>query len=265
MTAGDGKATPNRNQAADGSGAGPLDRIDMELRQSFRLPGGMPEISVERGKTAVVVIDMQYLDAHRDGEFGQRARRQGIEERTEWYFKRVEDLVVPTIARVLDAAREQKLDIVFTRIAALTDDGRDLGWRYQFWGMTAGLDALDSRFLPEIPPLEGEIVINKTTTSAFMGSHIDRVLRNLGVETLIVCGVITSGCVESTVRDAADAGYRVLLVEDACAALSEQSHRNAINAMHPIFATVTDADRLIEQLQKLGDGRRVEVPSIFAS
>jgi nicotinamidase-related amidase len=261
---GNGHAAPNAHQAADGSGAAPLDRIDLDLRQSFRLPGGMPEIYVEQTRTALVIIDMQYLDAHRDGEFGRRARRQGIEERTEWYFSRVEQLVVPTIAKLLEAARGLRLDVVYTRIAALTSDGRDLGWRYRHWGMTAGVEEKDSEILPEIAPAEGEIVINKTTTSAFMGSHIDRILRNLGAETLIVCGVITSGCVESTVRDAADAGYRVVLVEDACAALSEQSHRNAINAMHPIFATVTSSELLLEQLAGLSPERRVEIPSIFA-
>jgi ureidoacrylate peracid hydrolase len=239
-----------------------LDSIDLEFRQNFRLPGGMPEIELVRGRTALVVIDMQFLDAHRDGEFGRRAREYGIEERTEWYFSRIETSVCPQIARLLEAARSIGLDVVYTRIASLTNDGRDLGWRYRHWGMTAGVDEKDSEILPEVAPVDGEIVINKTTTSAFMGSHIDRVLRNLGSETLIVCGVLTSGCVESTVRDAADSGYRVIVPEDATAALSEQAHVNSVNAMQPVFATVTSTDLLLGRLEALRSEERVAVPPV---
>lgn len=227
-----------------------LDRIDRELRQSFQLPGGMPEITLEHDTTALVIIDMQYLDAHRDGEFGRRARAHGITDRVEWFFRRLEETTVPAIARLLGSARTAGLDVLYTRIAALTPDGRDLGWRYRHWGMTAGVDDRESQFLPEIAPRPGEIVINKTTTSAFIGSHIDRILRNLGVEQLVICGVMTSGCVESTVRDAADSGYHVVVPEEACAALSRQAHDNAINSMHPLFATVESTDEVIARLDR---------------
>jgi nicotinamidase-related amidase len=232
-----------------------LDRIDRELRQSFQLPGDMPALELERGATALVVIDMQYLDAHRDGEFGRRARAHGITDRVEWFFQRLEATTVPAIARLLAAARTAQLDVLYTRIAALTPDGRDLGWRYRHWGMTAGVDDRESQLLPEIAPLPGEIVINKTTTSAFIGSHIDRILRNLGTRHLVVCGVMTSGCVESTVRDAADSGYHVVVPEEACAALSRQAHDNALNAMHPIFATVESMDEVLGRIERLAPAR----------
>ena len=229
-----------------------LDRIDLELRQSFQLPGGVPEVTLERGATALLVIDMQYLDAHREGEFGRRARQHGIEEKVEWFYSRLESTTVPAISRLLDAARGAGVDVIYTRIAALTDDGRDLGWRYRHWGMTAGVDDLESQLLPELAPQPGEIVLNKTTTSAFVGSHIDRILRNMEIRQLVACGVMTSGCVESTVRDAADSGYSVIVAEDACAALSEQAHVNAINSMHPIFATSESTDQVVTRLSALG-------------
>jgi nicotinamidase-related amidase len=227
----------------------PVDRIDLELRQSYQLPGGVPPIELERATTALVVIDMQHLDAHRDGEFARRARLHGIEERIEWFFRRLEETTVPAIARLLAAARDARCDVIYTRIAALTEDGRDLGWRYRHWNMTAGVDHFESQILAELAPLPGEIVINKTTTSAFIGSHIDRILRNLGTRQLVVCGVMTSGCVESTVRDAADSGYAVLLAEDGCAALSQQAHENSINSMHPIFATAETTDQIVDRLE----------------
>jgi ureidoacrylate peracid hydrolase len=228
-----------------------VDRVDLELRQSYQLPGGMPEITLRRGETALLIIDMQYLDAHRDGEFGRRARQHGIEDRTEWFFDRLDRVTVPAVARLLTAARESGCDVLYTRIAALTSDGRDLGWRYRHWNMTAGVDDRDSQILPELAPLPGEIVLTKTTTSAFIGSHLDRILRNIGITQLVVCGVMTSGCVESTVRDAADSGYAVVLAEEACAALSQNAHENAINSMHPIFATIESIDETEERLRRL--------------
>lgn len=231
-----------------------LDRIDRELRQSYQLPGGMPEITLERDAAALVVIDMQHLDAHREGEFGRRARAHGIADRVEWFFGRLEQTTVPAVVRLLASARTAGLDVVYTRIAALTADGRDLGWRYRHWGMTAGVDDWESEFLREVTPRAGEIVINKTTTSAFIGSHIDRILRNLGTKQLVVCGVMTSGCVESTVRDAADSGYHVLVAEDGCAALSRQAHENAVNSMHPVFATVESTDEIVARIDGLAPG-----------
>ena len=237
-----------------------LDRIDRELRQFYELPGAMPEITLERDATALVVIDMQHLDAHRDGEFGRRARTHGITDRVEWFFRRLEQTTIPAIARLLASARRAQIDVLYTRIAALTPDGRDLGWRYRHWGMTAGVDDWESQFIPEIAPLPGEIVINKTTTSAFIGSHIDRILRNVGAEQLVVCGVMTSGCVESTVRDAADSGYHVVVPEEACAALSRQAHDNAINSMHPVFATVEPVDAVVARLDRFASDGTVPSP-----
>ncbi|HEX3965861.1 MAG TPA: isochorismatase family cysteine hydrolase [Trebonia sp.] len=229
-----------------------LDPVDLAFRQEYRLPGGMPEVTLERGATALVIIDMQYLDAHPTGEFGRRAREHGIEDKVAWFFDRLERLTVPAIGQLLTAARQAGCRVVYTRIAALTADGGDLGWRYQHWGMTAGVDERDCELLPEIAPLAGEIVINKTTTSAFIGSHIDRILRNLGMRQLVICGVMTSGCVESTVRDAADSGYAVIVPEEATAALTRNAHENSINAMHPVFATAEPLETTLKRLADLG-------------
>lgn len=230
-----------------------LDPVDLAFRQEFQLPGGVPPVVLERDSTALVIIDMQYLDAHPDGEFGRRARAHGIEDKVAWFFDRLTNLTVPAIATLLDEARATGLPVLYTRIAALTTDGSDLGWRYQHWKMTAHVDEHDSQILDELAPLRGEIVINKTTTSAFIGSHIDRVLRNLGMRQLVVCGVMTSGCVESTVRDAADSGYAVLLPEEATAALTQAAHERAINAMHPVFAQVESLDEVVKKLSALRD------------
>lgn len=72
-----------------------MDEVDVELRHSFlqsKLPGNMPEIVLEREKTAVLVIDVQYMNAHREGKYGRWAREQGIQDQVDWYFSRLEQL-----------------------------------------------------------------------------------------------------------------------------------------------------------------------------
>lgn len=92
-----------------------LDHIDLQLRQCFRLPGGMPEFRLDPGRAALVVIDMQRLDAHRDGEFGRRADVHGVRGHVEWFFDRLEHLTVPAIAALLAAAREAGMPVVMSQ------------------------------------------------------------------------------------------------------------------------------------------------------
>ena len=215
------------------------------------MPGSIPEVVLTRGVTGLMVIDMQYLDAHRNGEFGRRAKQQGIEDQVEWFFSRLETTTIPSIQELIAASRSVDVPVIYTRIASMTGNGEDLGWRYRYWGMTAGVDEQDSQILDELRPLEGDILITKTTTSAFIGSNIDSVLRRLGVEVIVACGVMTSGCVESTVRDAADSGYRVLVAEEGCAALSKQAHENSLGSMDHIFAHVRPTAEILSQLNRL--------------
>ena len=70
--------------------------------------------------------------------------------------------------------------------------------------------------LDEIAPADDEMIFRKTSSSVFISTNIDYVLRNLGMRSLIVTGIMTDQCVESAVRDACDLGYLVTLVTDAC-------------------------------------------------
>jgi len=78
------------------------------------------------------------------------------------------------------------------------------------------------------------------------------VLRNLGITALIVCGVRTQSCVETTVRDAADRGYDVILVPQGCAAIRQEFHERALEVLAGVFCHVRDADRVLEAVAVLG-------------
>lgn len=234
-----------------------MDKIDAKLQQSFlkvSLPGSPPETVLRPGQTAVLVIDMQYMNAHRDGKYGRWARQQGIEDRVEWYFSRLEQLTIPRTRALLEAARPMDLQIIYTRVAALTPDGREMGWRYKAWQMTDPEESLEAQILAELAPQPGDLVVTKTCTSVFLGSNLDRYLHNMKINSLIVCGVATNGCVESAVRDASDLEYGVLVAEDGCATLSQHDHDVAINAMHPLYAQAMSTEAIIGKIQRDGTG-----------
>jgi ureidoacrylate peracid hydrolase len=90
-------------------------------------------------------------------------------------------------------------------------------------------------------------VLPKGSSSVFVSTHIDYILRNLGVRQLVIAGLITDQCVESAVRDACDLGYLVTLVPDACATMSEDRHQNSLRAIKGYCRQVT-TDALIAEI-----------------
>ena len=100
-------------------------------------------------------------------------------------------------------------------------------------------------------------MLDKTTASPFWSTAIERLLASCGVENLLVTGVVTSGCVESTVRDACDLDYRVVLVEDACADRQQPLHDDAVRRLNNNFAVVLPTDAV---LGMVGASGRERVP-----
>jgi nicotinamidase-related amidase len=94
------------------------------------------------------------------------------------------------------------------------------------------------------------LVINKTSSSALNSTMLDQTLRNMGVEALIVSGVTTDVCVETTARDAADRGFQVIIVEDACTAFSADLHRAALQAFSLAFGRVRKTGEVIQLLSE---------------
>lgn len=107
----------------------------------------------------------------------------------------------------------------------------------------------DFAFLEEVAPLAQETIIRKTTQGAFNGSEIDTTLQRMGIKNLVFTGVVTSCCVETTARDAADRGYGCVLVSDACADCDEAMHDAAMLNFGLYFGKVVDtAEELLAPL-----------------
>ena len=108
----------------------------------------------------------------------------------------------------------------------------------------------DARVLDAIAPEGDEIVLPKTSSSVFISTNIHYVLGNLGVKHLIVSGLLTDQCVDSTVRDACDYGYLVTLVTDGCVTLGAERHAASIRNNQG-YCRQRTTDEMVEELASL--------------
>ena len=184
----------------------------------------------DAAKTALLIIDLQYLDAHKDGWMGRLCRDQGkpshLNER--WDFV---NEILPGVRKLQDACRAGGVELIHIRVKYLTPDCRDGQRSLQQEAKARYSSPKDDEFLPEIAPMGDELIINKTSAGTFNSTPIDQVLRNMGIDRLWVTGIVTEGCVEMTARDAADRGFYVTLVPDACASSTRVAHTDALQRM----------------------------------
>lgn len=216
-----------------------------------QLVPSLPDYAVDPERTALVVVDMQYLDAHPDWGLGKRARELGIFEHLVPYFARVR-AVTSRILELRESMRRCGGHVIYLALSSARPDRRDVCPRHYWLGLTPAVGTREAEILEELAPGPNEIVIHKSSSSPFNSTNIDYVLHNLGVDTLIVTGVLTNGCVEGTVRDAADRSFRVILVEDATAAFTDELHRASINNVRGTFATVKSTADLVAELSVMG-------------
>jgi nicotinamidase-related amidase len=208
----------------------------------------LPYFEIKRDSTALIIIDMQYLDAHPEYGIGAKAHAAGIPEMFSDYWPAVER-AARNQRRLLDAAHTAGIDVIYTRIASRTPDARDAGPQHCYVDLAVPKGAKDGEILAEIAPTDNDIVLSKTSSSPFNSTAIDHTLRSLGVDTLLVCGVVTNGCVEGTVRDASDLGYNVVMVPDACAAVTPELHQSAITNLENGFCNCRDTDTVIREMR----------------
>ncbi|MBN8905462.1 MAG: cysteine hydrolase [Rhodospirillales bacterium] len=125
-------------------------------------------------------------------------------------------------------------------------DGRDMSLDYKISGLYVPKGSWDAQVLDAIAPAGDEIVLPKTSSSVFMSTNVDYVLRNLGVRSLILAGCLTDQCVDSAVRDACDLGYLVTVPTDACATLTQERHDWALRNNRGYCRQVTTAALVAE-------------------
>ena len=205
------------------------------------------------GEVALMTIDMQYMDAHRDGWMGRVAKAQGKEHVLAQRYDAI-DAALPNIRLVQDAFRASGQEVMHARIAFRTGDGREAARAYMPspHEQQYPRDERDDEILPEVGPIDDELVFSKTSSSVFNTTDVERVLWNLGIRHIVFTGLVTDGCVELSARDAADRGFRVTLVEDACCSSTPEAHDDAIQRMTDGgFVVACSSDDAVERVSAL--------------
>jgi ureidoacrylate peracid hydrolase len=182
------------------------------------------EVEIDPQHAALLFVDVQNYTARRDGGSYKALSEREIEERFGYFFSTMRETAVPNMQRLQSACRRGGIEVLYTVIESLTRDGRDRSLDYKISGIHVPKGSWDARVLDEIAPAEDEIVIPKTSSSVFISTNVDYVLRNLGVRSLIIAGVLTDQCIDSALRDACDLGYLVTVATDACATHSRERH-----------------------------------------
>ena len=226
-----------------------VDPLEETYRESI---SEIPEIqdSIEEHHTALLVIDIQYLDAAPGyGVFADAAKSGVPAEAQEYYFKRLDHIVLPNVSRLQRCFRENKLEVIHTRIQSCTMDGRERSAGHKRLKLHAAPGSKEADFLPEIAPKGDEIIINKTASGVFNATNIEYMLRNMGITGLFICGVYTNECVSTTVRDACDRGFYTTLINDGCATVTPELHNATISTLKDRYARVMSTDEAIREIK----------------
>jgi ureidoacrylate peracid hydrolase len=188
------------------------------------------DLPVVADRTTLLFIDVQNYCARPDGsEFAAMSANER-EAKLGWFFRHFEATVLPNMQRLQSACRASGIEVMYTIIRNLTQDGRDRSLDYKITGFSVPPDSWDGQVLDAIAPAADEIVIPKTSSNVFVSTNIDYVLRNLGTRHLVISGIVTDQCVDTAVRTACDLGYLVTLVTDACATYTQARHDAALLA-----------------------------------
>jgi len=203
----------------------------------------MPDsLELDAENVALLVIDMQNSFL----EEGSAMDRMGFD------VGRMQE-ALPGCKALVDAAREADVPIIFTRYV-LEEDFSDGGVLLDLMPEMAEEDALvaeshDAEIVPDLTPAPDDIVIDKNRPSSFIGTDLDEVVAEMGIEEFVVCGVTTNCCVESTVRDASQRDIEPFVVEDATAEWDDERYEVSLRSMDMLFGETVTTDEVVETLR----------------
>ncbi|MET3792354.1 cysteine hydrolase family protein [Aquamicrobium terrae] len=198
------------------------------------------------GETALLLVDMQriWLEPGADPSHPERGPDH-------YFYRHTAAETIPNQERLLKAARANGVEVLHTIIQSLTEDGRDRSLDHKLTPIHIPPSQPEGLPVTSLAPAGDEIMLPKTSSGVFNSTNIDYVLKNLGIRYLIVVGIMTDQCVDMAVRDAADRGYLVTCVSDACASATQERHDTALNAFGG-YCWVADTDTVIARIEALG-------------
>ena len=222
----------------------------------------LPPLRLVPDRTALLLIDMQVtasasamVEIAAGAGLPEHFARGALGE-----FDRRFQTALRQAARVLQACRESGIRPIHVKLQSRTPDGADMGRLQKLHGLRLPPQSPHAQFLPEVAPKKDEIVLTKTSSGPFTSTVLDRLLRTIGIDELIVVGFYTEQCIETTIRDAADLGYDVLAVTDACSSLLPGANKASFRSIGNIYCRLTTADALVQRLSAEAAPASVSAP-----
>ncbi len=197
--------------------------------------------------TALLIIDVQNTYLARPDRSGLTPDEQRRFDAWTPFHERMHGVVIPRTQELLGLFRKNGIECLFARIACHTKDGRDrsLSQKMPGWNnLLLPKSELPGQLISVLAPQGDEIEITKTTDSALTGTNLRLILTNLGIKTVVCCGIFTDQCVSSTVRSLADESFGVVVVEDCCAAGSNDLHAKELEIINMIYCHVVSSQDL---------------------
>jgi nicotinamidase-related amidase len=151
-------------------------------------------------------------------------------------------------AAAIAAARESSIQVIYV-LVGFRPGFPEVSPRNQSFATIKASGGISSDIHPRVAPRSNEVVVTKHRVGAFFGTDLDMILRANDIDTLVLCGIATSGVVLSTLRHAADSDYRIIVLSDCCFDSDPEVHACLMNKVFPRQAAVTDSREFISALQ----------------
>ena len=198
-------------------------------------------VEFDRSKTVFIPCDFNNDIVHPDGKFAAWGFPAEVARRT----------VIPKTQRLLTAVRQAQVPVIHVKVAFRAGmAGIPLNaplWQGGAQAATLVEGTWGAEIHNDVQPAPSEIVVVKRRVSGFYHTDLHLALAALDATTLILCGVATNYVVEGTARDAADAGYNVIIAEDCCSTLNEEAHQASLSSLG-LLATISTSDEIIAAL-----------------
>src|SRR5580704_11817624 len=211
------------------------------------------EVEIEPAHTALLFVDVQNFNCSWDGGEYAGLSAEEKEQRYGYFFRMLGDSALPNMVRLQKVCRSAGIEVTYTVVESMTRDGRDRSLDYKITGFHVPKGSPDARMVDELMPAADEMVFPKTSSSVFISTNIDYVLRNLGTRYLMIAGFLTDQCVDSAVRDACDLGYLVTVPTDAVVTLSQERHEWSLRNNRG-YCRQRTTQQLLAELARLTEG-----------
>jgi nicotinamidase-related amidase len=185
----------------------------------------MTDVKLESARTALLVMDFQVPIVER--------------------FATGQDALLKTTAAAIAAARESGMRVIYV-VVGFRAGLPEISPRNKSFSRLKASGGLSTDIHPQVAPAPDDVIVTKHRVGAFGGTDLDMILRANEIDTLVMCGIATSGVILSTLRHASDADYRIFVVRDCCSDQDDEVHACLMDKVFPRQADVIDSAAFVQ-------------------